>query len=77
VINAAADLARRLARDAEAVCRHYLFKGRRSGCYWIIGDVQNTPGQSLYVRCKVQTTARARLANGPMPRPASMAICSI
>jgi Toprim domain len=50
VISAAADLARRLARDAEAVCRHYLFKGRRSGCYWIIGDVQNTPGHSLYVR---------------------------
>jgi Toprim domain len=46
----AADLARRLARDAEAVCRYYLSKGRRSGRYWIIGDVQNTPGRSLYVR---------------------------
>jgi hypothetical protein len=50
VISAAADLARRLARDAEAVCRHYLSKGRRSGRYWIVGDAQNTPGQSLYVR---------------------------
>jgi hypothetical protein len=50
VISAAADLARRLARDAEAVCRHYLSKGRRSGRYWIAGDVQNTPGRSLYVR---------------------------
>jgi hypothetical protein len=50
VISAAADLARRLARDTEAVCRHYLSKGRRSGRYWIIGDVQNTPGRSLYVR---------------------------
>jgi hypothetical protein len=50
VISAAADLARRLARDAEAVCRHYLSKGRRSGRYWIVGDVQNTPGHSLYVR---------------------------
>lgn len=46
----AADLARRLARDAEAVCRHYLSNGRRSGRYWIAGDVQNTPGRSLYVR---------------------------
>ncbi|HEY1261759.1 MAG TPA: toprim domain-containing protein [Stellaceae bacterium] len=46
----AAELARRLARDAEAVCRHYLPKGRRSGRYWIAGDVQNTPGRSLYVR---------------------------
>jgi hypothetical protein len=50
VISAAADLARRLARDAEAVCRHYLSKGRRSGRYWIVGDVRNTPGRSLYVR---------------------------
>jgi hypothetical protein len=46
----AADLARRLARDAEAVCRHYLFNGHRSGRYWIAGDAQNTPGRSLYVR---------------------------
>ena len=50
MISAASDLARRLARDAEAVCRHYLSKGRRSGRYWIVGDVQNTPGRSLYVR---------------------------
>ena len=46
----AAELARRLARDAEAVCRHYLSNGRRSGRYWIAGDVMNTPGRSLYVR---------------------------
>lgn len=45
-----ADLARRLARDAEAVCRYYLSHGRRQGRYWIVGDVQNTPGRSLYVR---------------------------
>jgi len=46
----AAELARRLARDAEAVCRHYLSNGRRSGRYWVVGDVMNTPGRSLYVR---------------------------
>jgi hypothetical protein len=46
----AADLARRLARDTEAVCRHYLSNGRRSGHYWVVGDVLNTPGRSLYVR---------------------------
>jgi hypothetical protein len=46
----AAALARRLARDAEAVCRHYLSHGRRSGRYWLCGDVLNTPGRSLYVR---------------------------
>lgn len=50
MIGQAGDLARRLARDAEAVCRHYLSNGRRSGRYWIAGDVMNTPGRSLYVR---------------------------
>ena len=46
----AADLARRLARDAEAVCRHYLSNGHREGRYWLVGDVANTPGRSLFVR---------------------------
>ena len=46
----AADLAQRLARDAEAVCRHYLPNGRRAGRYWLVGDVAGTPGRSLYVR---------------------------
>ena len=45
-----ADLARRLAHDAEAVCRHYLSNGRRQGRYWIVGDLANNPGRSLYVR---------------------------
>ena len=46
----ASELARRLARDAEAVCRHYLSKGRRQGRYWTVGDVRNTPGRSMFVR---------------------------
>ena len=46
----AAELAHRLARDAEAVCRHYLSNGRRQGRYWLVGDVANTPGRSLFVR---------------------------
>ncbi len=45
----AADLAHRLSREAEAVCRVYLPNGRRQGRYWHCGDVQGTPGQSLYV----------------------------
>ena len=48
----AADLAYRLARDAEAVCRHYLSNGRREGRYWLVGDVRNTPGRSLFVRLR-------------------------
>ena len=46
----AAELAHRLARNAEAVCRYYLSNGHREGRYWIVGDVANTPGRSLYVR---------------------------
>ncbi|UJX44218.1 toprim domain-containing protein [Xanthobacter sp. YC-JY1] len=48
--DAAHDLARRLGRQAEAVCRHYLSAGRRQGHYWQVGDVRNTPGRSLFVR---------------------------
>jgi hypothetical protein len=44
------DLARRLADQAEAVCRHYLSSGRREGRYWLVGDARNTPGRSMYVR---------------------------
>ncbi|QRM47167.1 toprim domain-containing protein [Rhizobium sp. BG4] len=43
------ELAERLAQDAEAVCRHYLSAGRRAGHYWLVGDVDNTRGASLYV----------------------------
>ncbi|MGE0853377.1 MAG: toprim domain-containing protein [Hyphomicrobiaceae bacterium] len=46
----AADLARRLAQNAEAVCREYLSNGRREGSTWRVGDVENTPGRSLMVR---------------------------
>jgi hypothetical protein len=46
----AAYLARRLARNAEAVCRHYLSNGRREGRYWLVGDVANSRGRSLFVR---------------------------
>nr|WP_295746230.1 toprim domain-containing protein [uncultured Acidocella sp.] len=45
-----AELAQMLARQAEAVCRYYLPAGRREGRYWLVGDVHNTPGRSLFVR---------------------------
>ena len=48
----ASELARRLARHAQAVCRHYLSNGRREGHYWLVGDVENTPGRSLFVRLR-------------------------
>jgi hypothetical protein len=43
-------MAHRLARNAEVVCRHYLSNGHREGRYWLVGDVANTPGRSLFVR---------------------------
>lgn len=46
----ASDLAARLGHQAEAVCRHYLPAGRRAGRYWLVGDVRNTPGRSMFVR---------------------------
>jgi hypothetical protein len=46
----AGELARRLAREAEMVCRQYLSNGRREGRYWMVGDVKNTPGRSMFVR---------------------------
>lgn len=46
----ASELAIRLGREAEAVCRHYLSSGHRVGRYWLVGDVHNTPGRSMFVR---------------------------
>jgi phage/plasmid primase-like uncharacterized protein len=46
----ASELSRRLAQDAEAVCRRYLPNGFRQGRYWLVGDVRNTRGRSLFVR---------------------------
>lgn len=48
----ASDLASRLGRQAEAVCKRYLGAGRRQGNYWQVGDVRNTPGRSMFVRLK-------------------------
>ena len=44
------DLLRDLSQNAESVCRHYLPVGRREGSYWMVGDLQNNPGRSLFVR---------------------------
>lgn len=48
----AADLSSRLARDAEAVCRHYLSRTGGADQYWLVGDVRNAPGGSMFVRLK-------------------------
>lgn len=75
MVRDASELASRLAREAETVCRHYLSNGKREGRYWLVGDVQNTPGRSLFVR--LFHHRRVRPANGPTLQPENMAICSI
>jgi hypothetical protein len=72
----AADLAHRLAREGEAVCRYYLSQGHRRGRYWVVGDVANTPGRSLFVRLAGPDSGRALPANGPTLLPANTAISS-
>jgi len=46
----ASELAIRLGRQAETVCKHYLSNGHRAGRYWVVGDAQNSPGRSMFVR---------------------------
>ncbi|MCQ9157199.1 toprim domain-containing protein [Acidomonas methanolica] len=55
----AGGLACRLAETAEAVCRRYLSAGRRHGNYWLVGDVHNTPGRSLFVRLRDTANGKA------------------
>lgn len=54
----ASELAIRLGRKAESVCRHYLSSGHRAGRYWLVGDVQNTPGRSMFVRLSGPDTGK-------------------
>ena len=54
----ASELAIRLGRQAEAVCRHYLSTGHREGRYWLVGDARNTPGRSMFVRLKGGETGK-------------------
>jgi hypothetical protein len=61
------ELLRALAQNAEQVCRHYLPAGRREGSYWMVGDLQNNPGRSLFVRLTGPTSgpgARGKFMDG-------------
>ena len=55
------DIVRRLAENAEAVCRRYLSNGRREGRYWLVGDIHNAPGRSLYVLLSTAGDTRAQV----------------
>ena len=43
------ELKRELAARAEQVCSRYLSEGKKSGTYWRVGDIANTPGRSMFV----------------------------
>lgn len=43
------ELKRQLADRAEVVCRQYLSAGEKAGSYWRVGDIDNTPGRSMFV----------------------------
>lgn len=45
----AAEIAQKLARDAEGVCRHLLPNGKRDGHEWRVGSVDGEEGKSLGV----------------------------
>tara|TARA_R110002073_G_scaffold335234_3_gene526695 strand:- start:782 stop:1843 length:1062 start_codon:yes stop_codon:yes gene_type:complete len=49
-IKTASEIAILLGQQAEAVCQHYLSNGHRAGNYWIIGNILNEKGRSMYVR---------------------------
>ena len=48
----ACTISRSLSGQAERFCRHFLSNGRREGNYWLVGDLRNAPGRSLYVRLR-------------------------
>ncbi|WP_281823498.1 DUF7146 domain-containing protein [Jannaschia rubra] len=49
-MQSASDLAADLAAHAEEVCREYLSNGKRQGRYWLVGNLDNDPGRSLFVK---------------------------
>ena len=52
VMSRARDISDRLAERADEVCYTYLSNGRRAGNYWLVGDVRNAKGKSLWVRLR-------------------------
>ena len=48
----AAEIAAALASRPEEVCRRYLPQGKKQGRYWVAGDLEGSPGRSLFVRLK-------------------------
>lgn len=55
----AGEISAQLAARALSVSRHYLPNGHRQGNYWVVGDVRNAPGRSMYVRLSADQAGHA------------------
>lgn len=66
----------RLAREAEAVCRHSLSNAKRERRDWLPGDVPNRPGRSLFVRLHDWHKASAGKWTGQGARRLMVRVCA-
>jgi hypothetical protein len=73
----ATELAKMLARRAEAVCRHYLPAGRREGHYWLVGMFTTRRGGLYLFGLVAPARGRGRRGTGRTLLRARMVICWI
>lgn len=68
--------ARRLAREAEAVCRSSLANRKREGGAWLLDDAHNRPGRSLFVRLQDSPKGPAGKWTGQGARRMTLRVCA-
>lgn len=66
----------RLAREAEAVCRHSLSNRKPERGDWLLGDVPNRPGRSLFVRLRDSHKGPAGKWTGQGARRMMVRVCA-
>lgn len=66
----------RLAREAETVCRHSRSNAKRERRDWLLGDVPNRPGRSLFVRLHDSPKGPAGKRTGQGARWMMVRVCA-
>lgn len=66
----------RLAREAETVCRHSLSNRKPERGDWLLGDVPNRPGRSLFVRLHDSPKGPAGKWTGQGARRMIVCVCA-
>lgn len=66
----------RLAREAEAVCRRSRSNAKRERRDWLLGDVHNRPGRSLFVRLHDSSEGPAGKWSQHVARPMMVRVCA-